>query len=51
MRLLCEGCKIESNNEGLTEIAEIEGRGHAFTVDHGWRDVCDKALEFVKRSV
>jgi hypothetical protein len=31
------------------EIAEIEGRGHSLTIDNGWREVCDKALEFVTR--
>jgi len=36
VKLRCEGCKIESNDEGLTEFAEIEGRGHSLTIDHGW---------------
>ena len=26
-------------------------RGHALVIDHGWRDVADKALTFVKRFV
>jgi hypothetical protein len=25
------------------------GRGHALTVDHGWRDVADAALVFIRR--
>ena len=33
----------------MTEIVEIPGRGHALTIDSGWREVADKALEFVKR--
>jgi non-heme chloroperoxidase len=33
----------------VTEFAEIPGRGHALTIDSGWREVADKALEFVKR--
>src|ERR1700737_1230891 len=41
----------QRHNEGVTEIAEIPGRGHALTIDNGWRDVADKALEFVKRFV
>ena len=36
---------------GLTEYEELEGRGHALVIDHGWRDVADKALAFVKRFV
>jgi hypothetical protein len=27
------------------------GRGHALTIDSGWREVADKALAFVKRFV
>jgi hypothetical protein len=26
-------------------------RGHALTIDHGWREVADTALAFVKRFV
>ena len=43
--------KHERKNEGVTEIVELEGRGHSLTIDHGWREVCDTALEFVKRFV
>ena len=43
--------KRERRNDGVTEIVEIEGRGHSLTIDSGWREVCDKALEFVKRFV
>ena len=41
--------KKQERNEAVTEFAEIPGRGHALTIDSGWRDVADKALEFVKR--
>jgi pimeloyl-ACP methyl ester carboxylesterase len=41
----------QKQNEGVTEIVEIAGRGHALVIDNGWRDVADKALEFVKRFV
>ena len=43
--------KHERKNEGVTEVVELEGRGHSLTIDHGWREVCDTALEFVKRFV
>jgi non-heme chloroperoxidase len=43
--------KRERRNNGVTEIVEIEGRSHSLTIDNGWREVCDKALEFVKRFV
>ena len=42
--------KEEAKNPGVTEIAEIEGRGHALTIDGGWRDVADTALEFLKKN-
>ena len=38
-------------NPGVTEIVEIKGRGHALTIDSGWREVADTALAFVKRFV
>jgi len=30
---------------------EIKDRGHALTIDSGWREVATTALEFVKRFV
>jgi pimeloyl-ACP methyl ester carboxylesterase len=41
--------KKQRRNQGVTEIVEMPKRGHALTIDNGWREVCDKALEFVKR--
>ncbi len=41
--------KKQKRNENVTEIVEMPKRGHALTIDSGWREVCDKALEFVKR--
>ena len=43
--------KRQERNEGVTEIVEIPNRGHSLTIDSGWREVCDKALEFVQRFV
>jgi pimeloyl-ACP methyl ester carboxylesterase len=43
--------KQQDDNEGVTEITEIKGRGHALTIDSGWREVADTALAFVKRFV
>ena len=39
----------QQGNEGVTEIAEAKGRGHALTVDSGWREVAETALAFVQR--
>ena len=43
--------KRQSRNEAVTEIVKIPNRGHSLTIDSGWREVCDTALEFVKRFV
>jgi non-heme chloroperoxidase len=41
--------KKQRHNDGVTEIVEIPNRGHALTIDGGWREVADTALAFVKR--
>ena len=41
--------KRQKRNEGVTEMIKMEGRGHSLTIDAGWREVAEKALEFVKR--
>jgi pimeloyl-ACP methyl ester carboxylesterase len=43
--------KIQSKNAGITEIEHITGRGHSLVIDHGWKDVADAALTFVKRFI
>jgi pimeloyl-ACP methyl ester carboxylesterase len=39
----------QKGNPGVTEIVKIPNRGHALTIDHGWREVAERALDFVKR--
>jgi pimeloyl-ACP methyl ester carboxylesterase len=41
--------KKQKSNTSVTEIVKMPGRGHALTIDAGWREVAEKALEFVKR--
>jgi non-heme chloroperoxidase len=43
--------KQQSENGGVTEIIEIKNRGHALTIDSGWREVAETALAFVQRYV
>ena len=43
--------KRQQDNPAVTEIIEIKGRGHALTIDSGWREVADTALGFVQRFV
>jgi pimeloyl-ACP methyl ester carboxylesterase len=41
--------KRQKRNPSVTEIEQIPNRGHALIIDHGWREVAEKALDFVKR--
>ena len=41
--------KRQKHNEAVTEIARIPNRGHSLTIDSGWREVAQTALDFVKR--
>jgi non-heme chloroperoxidase len=41
--------KRQRRNSGVTEVARVANRGHALTIDSGWREVADKALAFVQR--
>jgi non-heme chloroperoxidase len=41
--------KRQQRNPGVTEIVKIPNRGHSLTIDHGWREVAQTALDFVKR--
>jgi len=41
--------KRQRRNDGVTEIMKVPGRGHALTIDHGWQEVADIALEFVQK--
>jgi non-heme chloroperoxidase len=39
----------QKGNPGVTEIVKMPNRGHSLTIDHGWREVAETALTFVKR--
>jgi pimeloyl-ACP methyl ester carboxylesterase len=41
--------KRQRLNPGVTEFITIPNRGHALTIDDGWREVADRSLDFVKR--
>jgi pimeloyl-ACP methyl ester carboxylesterase len=43
--------KRQKRNPGVTEIQKIPNRGHALTIDHGWQEVAQAALDFIKRFV
>ena len=41
--------KRQEHNPGVTEFAELLGRGHSLTIDDGWAEVARTALDFIKR--
>jgi pimeloyl-ACP methyl ester carboxylesterase len=41
--------KRQRHNPGVTEIVKIPNRGHSLTIDGGWREVAQTALDFVER--
>ena len=41
--------KKQMDNKGVTEFVSMPKRGHALTIDSGWREVADTALGFIKR--
>ena len=43
--------KRQKRNPGVTEIQKMPNRGHSLTIDHGWQEVAQTALDFVKRFV
>jgi pimeloyl-ACP methyl ester carboxylesterase len=41
--------KRQKHNQAVTEIKQIPNRGHSLTIDNGWQEVAQTALDFVKR--
>ena len=40
--------KRQKRNPGVTEIVKVPNRGHSLTIDHGWKDVADAVLDWLK---
>jgi pimeloyl-ACP methyl ester carboxylesterase len=40
--------KRQKRNAAVTEFIELPDRGHALTIDHGWQQVADTALGFIR---
>jgi non-heme chloroperoxidase len=43
--------KRQRRNPGVTQIVKMPNRGHSLVIDHGWREVAETALGFIKRSI
>jgi pimeloyl-ACP methyl ester carboxylesterase len=39
--------KRQVRNPSVTKIVKLPNRGHSLTIDHGWREVAQTALDFV----
>ena len=36
------------HSEAVTELVEFEDRGHSLTIDHGWREIAESVLAWLK---
>lgn len=41
--------KQSKNKENVTEFQEITNRGHSLTIDSGWQEVAQAALDFTSK--
>jgi pimeloyl-ACP methyl ester carboxylesterase len=41
--------KKHSKNQAVTEFVELPDRGHSLTIDHGWQEVAQSALDFIRK--
>jgi esterase/lipase len=35
-------------SSAVTDLVEFEDRGHSLTIDHGWREVADSVLDWLR---
>jgi hypothetical protein len=42
---------LPSSWANWVDLFKMPNRGHALAIDHGWREVAETALDFVKRSL
>lgn len=42
---------LQEQNDGITELVEMTGRGHSLIIDSGWQEVAETALAFARRFV
>jgi non-heme chloroperoxidase len=42
--------RLQKRNPAPTEFREITGRGHSLIIDHGWREVADIALGWIRQA-
>ncbi|HYV92569.1 MAG TPA: alpha/beta hydrolase [Chitinophagales bacterium] len=42
--------KKYSKSPAITELKSFEGRGHSLTIDHGWKEVAEYSLSWLKKN-
>lgn len=42
--------KLESKIDATTDLKIFDDRGHSLTIDHGWREVADFVMDWVKKN-
>ncbi len=40
---------LTKHSDAVTEIVDVPDRGHSLTIDHGWQEVAELALGFIRR--
>jgi non-heme chloroperoxidase len=43
--------RLQRRNPGITKLVTMPNRGHALTIDSGWRGVAETALDFIGQSI
>jgi pimeloyl-ACP methyl ester carboxylesterase len=41
--------KLYHKSPAVTDFREFPGRGHSLTIDHGWREVAQQALDWLSQ--
>ncbi|MDX6589178.1 MAG: hypothetical protein QOI84_452, partial [Solirubrobacterales bacterium] len=47
--IVTQTAKRYAGSAAVTDVRDFADRGHSLTIDSGWREVADTALDFVKR--
>jgi non-heme chloroperoxidase len=40
--------RLYQKSSAVTELREFPDRGHSLTIDHGWREIADTVLDWLR---
>jgi non-heme chloroperoxidase len=43
--------KLYHKSPAITDLREFNGRGHPLTIDHGWHEIADEVLSWLRQRV